>query len=207
MIHLSTDYWSRVCSQRSRIKWEEIHDGNMGHCRQWKVKVCYITHDGSVAVWSVGETTSHNRALCSVSLFQVHKYYSTVWIQIWWWGMSTKCNHQVNPILIPVWRLQIFLFYYWSPLSEAFWLPLWSSSQSSWLQIQRSGFDSRRYQIFWEEVCLEGVPLSLVSSTEELLERKSSSSGLEIRCYGRRGSTTLTTRYPSIQQAAVTCLV
>jgi hypothetical protein len=26
--------------------------------------------------------------------------------------------------------------------------PLWSSGQSSWLQIQRSGFDSRRYQIF-----------------------------------------------------------
>jgi hypothetical protein len=26
--------------------------------------------------------------------------------------------------------------------------PLWSSGQSSWLQIQRSGFDSRVYQIF-----------------------------------------------------------
>jgi hypothetical protein len=26
--------------------------------------------------------------------------------------------------------------------------PLWSSGQSSWLQIQRSGFDSRLYQIF-----------------------------------------------------------
>jgi hypothetical protein len=26
--------------------------------------------------------------------------------------------------------------------------PLWSSGQSSWLQIQRSGFDFRRYQIF-----------------------------------------------------------
>jgi hypothetical protein len=25
---------------------------------------------------------------------------------------------------------------------------LWSSGQSSWLQIQRSGFDSRRYKIF-----------------------------------------------------------
>jgi hypothetical protein len=30
--------------------------------------------------------------------------------------------------------------------------PLWSSGQSSWLQIQRSRFDSRRYQIFWEVV-------------------------------------------------------
>jgi hypothetical protein len=26
--------------------------------------------------------------------------------------------------------------------------PLWSSGQRSWLQIQRSGFDSWRYQIF-----------------------------------------------------------
>jgi hypothetical protein len=26
--------------------------------------------------------------------------------------------------------------------------PLWSSGQSSWLQIRRHGFDSRHYQIF-----------------------------------------------------------
>jgi hypothetical protein len=56
--------------------------------------------------------------------------------------------------------------------------PLWSSSQSSWLQIQRSGFDSRRYQIFWEVVGPERGPLSLVSITEELLGRKSSGSGV-----------------------------
>jgi hypothetical protein len=35
-------------------------------------------------------------------------------------------------------------------------------------------------------VGLERGPLSLVSTTEELLERKSSFSGLEIREYGRR---------------------
>jgi hypothetical protein len=50
--------------------------------------------------------------------------------------------------------------------------PLWSSGQSSWLQIQRYGFDSRRYQIFWEVVDLERGPLSLVSTIEELLGRK-----------------------------------
>jgi hypothetical protein len=44
--------------------------------------------------------------------------------------------------------------------------PLWSSGQSSWLQIQRSGFDSRRYQIFWEVVGLERGTLSHVSTTE-----------------------------------------
>jgi hypothetical protein len=66
-----------------------------------------------------------------------------------------------------------------SPLS-------WSSGQSSWLQIQRSGMDSRHYQIFWEVVGLERGPLSLASTTEELLGRKSSGFCLENREYGRR---------------------
>jgi hypothetical protein len=65
---------------------------------------------------------------------------------------------------------------------------LWSSAQSSWLQIQRSGFDSQRYQILWEVMSLEWDPLSLVSTIEELLESKSSVFGLENRDYGRRGS-------------------
>jgi hypothetical protein len=43
--------------------------------------------------------------------------------------------------------------------------PLWSSGQSS-------GLDSRHYQIFCEVVGLQRGPLSLVSTTEELLERK-----------------------------------
>jgi hypothetical protein len=41
------------------------------------------------------------------------------------------------------------------------------------------GFDSRRYQIFWEVVGLERGPLSLVRIIEELLKGKSSGSGLE----------------------------
>jgi hypothetical protein len=63
-------------------------------------------------------------------------------------------------------------------------LPLWSSGLSSWLQIQRSGFDLRRYQIFRKVVVLERGPLSLVSTTEELLGSNSSGSGLERREYG-----------------------
>jgi hypothetical protein len=43
------------------------------------------------------------------------------------------------------------------------------------------GFDSRRYQIFWEVVGIERGPLSLVRITEEPLEWKSSGSGLENR--------------------------
>jgi hypothetical protein len=62
------------------------------------------------------------------------------------------------------------------------------------------GFYSRRYQIFWEVVGLERSPLCFVSTTEELLERKSSSFGLENQEYGRRGSASLTTRHPSIRR-------
>jgi hypothetical protein len=78
------------------------------------------------------------------------------------------------------------------------WPPLWYSGQSSWLQIQRSGFDFRRYQIFSEVVGLERGPLSLVSAIVVLLERKSSCSGIENRDYGLRGSAALTTRHPYI---------
>jgi hypothetical protein len=64
--------------------------------------------------------------------------------------------------------------------------PLCYSTQSSWLQIQRFGFDSKRYHIFWEVVGLKRGPLGFVSTTEELLGRNSKVSGLEIREYGRR---------------------
>jgi hypothetical protein len=63
--------------------------------------------------------------------------------------------------------------------------PMWDSDQSSWLHIQSSWFDSRRYQIFLQAVGLGRDPLSLVSTTEELIGRKSSGSGLESREYGR----------------------
>jgi hypothetical protein len=48
---------------------------------------------------------------------------------------------------------------------------LWSSGQNSWLQIRRPGFDSQYYQKK-KVVGLERGPLSLVSTTEELLDRK-----------------------------------
>jgi hypothetical protein len=63
--------------------------------------------------------------------------------------------------------------------------PLWSSGQSSRLQILRSESESRHYQIFWEAMSLERGPLSLVSTAEELLGRKSNSSGLGNRDYSR----------------------
>jgi hypothetical protein len=75
--------------------------------------------------------------------------------------------------------LWIFVFFLYFPtlprfslIDTSLWLHLWSSSQSSWLQIRRSGFDSRRYHIFWEVVGLELCPLNLVSKIEELLGKK-----------------------------------
>jgi hypothetical protein len=56
--------------------------------------------------------------------------------------------------------------------------PLWSSGQSSWLQIRRSGFDCRHYKK--NVVGLERGPLSLVSTTEELLDRKVAASVYKI---------------------------
>jgi hypothetical protein len=58
--------------------------------------------------------------------------------------------------------------------------------QGSWLQIQRSRFNYQGYQIFWKLVGLEQGPLSLVSTTEELLRRKSCSSSLENQDYRSR---------------------
>jgi hypothetical protein len=82
--------------------------------------------------------------------------------------------------------------------------PLLSSDQSSWLKIQRSWFSYQRYQIFWEIVGQERGPLSLVSKIEELLDRKSSSSGLESAnmAVGNPSSWPRGTLYP--QKLAVT---
>jgi hypothetical protein len=66
--------------------------------------------------------------------------------------------------------------------------PLWPSGQSSWLKMQRSGFDSRRYQIFWV-VGLERGSLSLMSTIEKLPRRKSRGLGLESQEYGRKEAT------------------
>jgi hypothetical protein len=58
------------------------------------------------------------------------------------------------------------------------------------------GFYSRRYHIFWEVVRLRRGPLNLVSTTEELRERRGSGSGLE-----SRESAALTTWHPSIRKS------
>jgi hypothetical protein len=63
--------------------------------------------------------------------------------------------------------------------------------------ISRSpGLYSRSYQILLKVVGLERGPLSLVSTIEDVLERKSRDSGLENRDFRRNGIAALTTRHP-----------
>jgi hypothetical protein len=97
-----------------------------------------------------------------------------------WKALSSSFHFQAYfPIIKPTLHIVINVSF-----PCVLWPPLWSSGQSSWLQIQRSGFDPRHYPIFWEVVGLERGPLSLVSTFEKLLGRKSSGSGLENREYG-----------------------
>jgi hypothetical protein len=99
-------------------------------------------------------------------------------------------NHvetKMNFVTVPYWALNQVKMCRTGPAAiYSTWPPLWSSGHSCWLQTQRSGFDCGRYQIFWQVVGLERGPASLVSTNEELLGRKRSGSGLEIREYGQR---------------------
>jgi hypothetical protein len=70
--------------------------------------------------------------------------------------------------------------------------PLWSSSQSSWLQIQRFRVRFPALPgLFLEVVGLERGPLNLMSITEELLEWKISGSGSRNPRLMGRGDTLL----------------
>jgi hypothetical protein len=93
---------------------------------------------------------------------------------------NIQTGKEQNKTSYGIWLKKFYLSSLYSPRT-----PLWSSGQVSGYRSRGSGFDSRRYQIFLEVVGLERGPLSLVSTTEELLRRKSSGSSLENREYGR----------------------
>jgi hypothetical protein len=125
---------------------------------------------------------------------KVHAY--CLVLTMWWKesSCSLRVQKQLNcamckPLAVkknlPYSQYYPFTRWLGDPLWKTTCLNLWSSGQSSWLQIQRSGFDSRRYQTFWEVVGLERGPLNLVSTIEGILGRKSSGSGLESKEYGR----------------------
>jgi hypothetical protein len=99
------------------------------------------------------------------------------------WELSLKASNS-SPRTISGWVSFEQSSYKFNYCYKSIGPPLWSSGQSSWLQIRRSGFDFQHYQIFWEVVSLERSPLSLVSTTEQLLQRNCSSSSIESREYG-----------------------
>jgi hypothetical protein len=149
-----------------------------------RLGICTLCIEVRLPLWSSGQSSwPHNGdVLCFL--------WGTNWIYIYYveesrpplWSSGQSSWLHSGDVLCFLWGTNwIYICY----VEESRPL-LWSSGRSSWLQIQWSGFDFRRYQIFWEVVSLEWGPLSPVSTTEELLERKSSSYGLESRDCGRR---------------------
>jgi hypothetical protein len=84
-------------------------------------------------------------------------------------------------LVVSVWLLQVHLNYYFfwdSQIIKSGSIAVGDRlrGQSSRLLSQRTGFDSRRYQIFGEVVSLERGSLSLGGTIEELLEEKAAGS-------------------------------
>jgi hypothetical protein len=166
-------------------------------CFLWDRSWIYIFYveESRPSVWSSGQSSwLHNGdVFCFL--------WSTNWISICYveenrpplWSSDRNSWLQNRDILCFLWGTN---WIYICHVEESR-PPLWSSGHSSWLQIQRSGVDSRHYQIFCEVVGLERGPLSLVSTIEELLGRKNSGCGLERVEYGPRASAALTTRHLS----------
>jgi hypothetical protein len=137
-------------------------------CTNW-IYVCYV-EESWPPLWSSDQSSwLHNGdVLCFL--------WGTNWIYICYvegnrlplWSSGQSSWLQNGDVLCFLWGTNwIYICYV-----EGNRPPLWSSGLISLLQIQRSGFDSRCYQIFWEVVGLERGPLSFVSTTEELLGRK-----------------------------------
>jgi hypothetical protein len=77
--------------------------------------------------------------------------------------------------------------------------PLWSRGQSSWLQIEESGFDSRLPDFLRSSGSGTGSTQPREYNWRATWKKKKSSgSGLENWDYGRKESVPLTTRRPSI---------
>jgi hypothetical protein len=123
--------------------------------------------------------------LINVTLIELGAFFTSLLFPLLFFPFSLRSIHILKQAyeiaLLSVNHPQFCFRFMSSP-----WQRLWSSGQSSWLQIQRSRFDSRRYHIFREVVGLGRGPLSLISTMEELRGRKSSGPGLENREYDRR---------------------
>jgi hypothetical protein len=89
--------------------------------------------------------TEGESEFCTLSLLLItHRLYRHVYfyILICIMGILTSGGRSVGIVRSRTQTME-FSFLLWEFLPS-----LWSSGQGSWLQIQRFGFDSRRYQIF-----------------------------------------------------------
>jgi hypothetical protein len=112
-----------------------------------------------VACYRLAAVVCHGQLDSRLSSLNVHVIHREVFYKFIWDYWVCACIYLAKIIFTTFAKI----FYSWPPL--------WSSGQSSWLQIRRPGFDSRHYQKK-KVLGLERGPLSLVSTTEELLDRK-----------------------------------
>jgi hypothetical protein len=119
-----------------------------------------------------------------ISAYHILTCFSHIPTDIWAsWDQGIVSSVSQTSVTLHSFTSRIVCFYIWHVFKfrdwarqkiyncEYLWPPLRSSGQSSWLQIRRPGFDSWHYQKK-KLVGLERGPLSLVSTIEELLDRK-----------------------------------
>jgi hypothetical protein len=103
-----------------------------------------------------------------------------------------------------IWQTKSVIFWDIKPRSPFTGPPLWSSGQSSWLQIRRPWFDSRHYQIFWGAGGEENTSRSGTGSTQP---RDYSGFLIENREYGRRDPSRWPRRTIYPRKLAITSLI
>jgi hypothetical protein len=94
-----------------------------------------------------------------------------------WESFNMAALSKIRQILIWYHKISHIFHSYFLQIICKSWLPLWSSGQISWLQIQRSRVRFQTLAGFLRSSESERGPLSLVRITEELLEWKSNVSG------------------------------
>jgi hypothetical protein len=119
--------------------------------RSHPITQCYRPICG-LDLWSSGQSSwIHNGdVLCFL--------WGTNWIYICYaeesrpplWSRGQSSWLHTGDVLCFLWGTNWIYIYY----AEEIMPPLWSIGQSSWLRIQRTGCDSRHYQIIWEVVGL-----------------------------------------------------
>jgi hypothetical protein len=157
--------WIYICyvEERRPPLWSSgesswLHNGDV-LCFLWGtnwIYICYV-EESRPLLWSSGQSSwLHNGdVLCFL--------WGKNWIYVYYveesrpplWSSGQSSWLQNWDVLCFLWSTSwIYICYV-----EEGRTTLWSCGRSCWLQIQRSGFDLRRYQIFWEAVGLERGPL------------------------------------------------